>query len=253
MKFLVRLICIAVLMAGAINARAESLNIFAAASMKTALDQIAEQWKSKTDGALVTTYGSSGTLAKQIEQVAPADIFISADLAWMDELAKQKLIKPESRKNLAGNSLVLVSAKNANLKVKLEAPSNFAEVLGTEKLVLADIKSVPAGKYAKAALDQLGLWNSLESHVVMQDNVRSALSLVARGEAKLGVVYGSDAKSEAKVEIVASFPESTHPAIIYPAAIIASSINPDAAQFLDFLGSDEAKQIFSSNGFTLLQ
>jgi molybdate transport system substrate-binding protein len=253
MKFWARIVCIALLIAGVSKSQAEGLNIFAAASMKTALDQITAKWKSRSTVGVIATYASSGTLAKQIEQAAPADIFISADLAWMDELAKQKLITPESRRNLAGNTLVLVAAKTSNLKVKLETPSNIIETLGADKLVLADIKSVPAGKYAKSALDQLDLWSSVESHVVMQDNVRSALSLVARGEAKLGVVYGSDAKSESKVEVVASFPESSHPPIIYPAAIIAASTNPDAAPFLDFLGSAEAKQIFTANGFTLLQ
>ena len=231
-------------------AHADTINVFAAASMKTALDQMSVAWKAKTNTDIVATYGSSATLAKQIEQAAPADIFISADLAWMDELAKNNLIKADSRKNLAGNTLVLVASTGSKLDPKIQ---NLAQTLGDGKLALGDIKSVPAGKYAKAALDKLNLWDAVESHVVMQDNVRAALALVARGEAKLGIVYGSDAKSEAKVETVAIFPEDTHPKIIYPAAVIAASKNADAQSFLDFLTSKDAQLIFTANGFTLLE
>ncbi len=250
MKFLRNMLCASALIFPSAVAHAESINVFAAASMKTALDQIDTAWKAKSGKDVVATYGSSATLAKQIEQAAPADIFISADLAWMDELAKSNLIKAESRKNLAGNTLVLVAASGAKLDSKLE---NLAATLGPEKIALGEIKSVPAGKYAKAALDNLNLWSAIEKQVVMQDNVRAALALVARGEAKLGIVYGSDAKAEAKVEVVATFPESSHAKIIYPAAVIAASKNSDAQPFLDFLSSKEAQLIFQANGFTLLE
>jgi molybdate transport system substrate-binding protein len=231
-------------------AHAESITVFAASSMKTALDQIGMAWKAKTNKDILATYASSATLAKQIEQAAPADIFISADLAWMDELADKKLINDKSRKNLAGNTLVLIEAKAAGLDSKIE---NLGATLGTDKLALGDIKSVPAGKYAKAALDKLNLWSAVEKNVVMQDNVRSALALVARGEAKLGIVYGSDAMAEPKVEVLATFPASTHAKIIYPAAVIAASKNADAQSFLDFLTSKEAQLIFKADGFTLLE
>jgi molybdate transport system substrate-binding protein len=231
-------------------AYADTINVFAAASMKTALDQIGKSWKEKSGTDITATYGSSATLAKQIEQAAPADIFISADLAWMDELADKKLINDKSRKNLVGNTLVLVEAKAAGLDAKIE---NLGATLGTDKLAVGDIKSVPAGKYAKAALDKLNLWSAVEKNVVMQDNVRSALALVARGEAKLGIVYGSDAMAEPKVEVLATFPESTHAKIIYPAAVIAASKNSDAQSFLDFLTSKEAQLIFKADGFTLLE
>jgi molybdate transport system substrate-binding protein len=251
MKFLARLLGITIAIFFLSSAHAETVNVFAAASMKTAIDQIGQAWKTQAHKNMVATYGSSATLAKQIEQAAPADIFISADLDWMDYLVGKNLIKTESRKNLASNSLVVIAAKGSRLAVKLESAPNITEILGDEKLALGEIKSVPAGKYAKTAFDKLGLWRTVESRVVMQDNVRSALALVARGEAKLGVVYGSDAASESKVEVVATFPETSHAPIIYPAAVIASSSNPDADIFLDFLTSQDARLIFKENGFML--
>jgi molybdate transport system substrate-binding protein len=235
------------------TAHAENINVFAAASLKTALDDVAKVWKTQSGKGIVATYGSTATLAKQIAEAAPADIFISADLAWMDDVAKKNLIKPESRKNLVGNTLVLVAAAGTDLKVELEKDSNLAVSLGDEKLAVGDVKSVPAGKYAKAALENLGLWTSVEPNLVMQENVRSALALVARGEARLGIVYGSDAVAESKVQVVANFPEASHKPIVYPAAIIAASTNPDAQGFLAFLFSEEAQLIFKANGFTLLE
>ena len=230
--------------------QAETVNVFAAASMKTALDQIGKAWTEKSGAEMIATYGSTATLAKQIEQAAPADIFISADLAWMDELARKNLILSSSRKNIASNILVLVAATNSKLDGKIE---NLGQTLGTDKLALGDIKSVPAGKYAKSALDSLNLWVVVEKNVVMQDNVRSALALVANGEAKLGIVYGSDATAEPKVEVLATFPESSHPKILYPAAIVTASKNRAAQGFLNFLTSETAKIIFNANGFARLE
>jgi molybdate transport system substrate-binding protein len=247
MKIVFQLLCAMFLAAGA---QAETVNVFAAASMKTALDQMGAAWAAKSGNSIVSTYSSSATLAKQIAQAAPADIFISADLAWMDDLASKNLIRPESRKNLTGNTLVLIATQGAKLDPRLE---NLAETLGLDKLALGDVKSVPAGKYAKAAIESLGLWSKVEPQVVMQDNVRSALALVARGEAKLGIVYASDAKSEPKVEVLATFPESTHAKILYPAAIVATSKNQSAQNFIDFMGSKAGQAIFSANGFTLLE
>ena len=237
----------------AFHAHAESVNVFAAASMKTALDDAAKLWKTQSGKDVVATYGASGTLARQIAAAAPADIFISADLAWMDDVAKKNLIKPDSRRNLVGNTLVLIAAAGSDLKIDLDKESNLAALLGTEKLAVGDVKSVPAGKYAKSALEYLGLWASVEPNLVMQENVRSALALVARGEARLGIVYGSDAVAESKVQVIASFPEASHAPIVYPVAIIAASTNPDAQPFLDFLFSNEAQLIFKTNGFTLLE
>lgn len=250
----IRLVAI-MLLAAAFHsaAHAGGVNVFAAASLKTALDDIATVWKTQSGKEIVATYGSSGTLAKQIAKAAPADIFISADLAWMDDVAKKNLIKPDSRKNLVGNTLVLVGAAGTDLKIDLAKDSNLAASLGGEKLAVGDVKSVPAGKYAKAALENLGLWSSVEPNLVMQENVRSALALVARGEARLGIVYGSDAVAEPKVKVLADFPEASHTPIVYPAAVIAASSNPDAEAFLAFLFSREAQLIFEKNGFTLLK
>lgn len=242
-----------VFLSTAFHAQAESVHVFAAASMKTALDDAAKLWKVQMGKDIVATYGSSGTLAKQIAEAAPADIFISADLAWMDDVASKNLLKPESRKNLLGNTLVLIAAAGSNLKINLATDSNLAASLDDEKLAVGDVKSVPAGKYAKAALENLGLWVSVEPNLVMQENVRSALALVARGEAKLGIVYGSDAVAESKVQVIASFPETSHAPIVYPVAVIATSINPDVKLFLDFLFTREAQLIFKANGFTLLE
>ena len=242
-----------VFLSTAFYAQAESVNVFAAASMKTALDDAAKLWKAQSGKDIVATYGSTGTLARQIAEAAPADIFISADLAWMDDVEKKSLIKPESRKNLVGNTLVLIAAAGSDLKINLARDSNLAASLDDEKLAVGDVKSVPAGKYAKAALENLGLWSSVEPNLVMQENVRGALALVARGEAKLGIVYGSDAVAESKVQIIANFPETSHTPIVYPAAVIATSTKPDAQAFLNFLFSREAQLLFKANGFTLLE
>ncbi|HRA92503.1 MAG: molybdate ABC transporter substrate-binding protein [Hyphomicrobiales bacterium] len=250
-----RYFCVVVIafLSMAFHAHAENVNVFAAASMKTALDDAIRLWKTQSGKEVVATYGSSGTLARQIAAAAPADIFISADLAWVDDIAKKSLIKPDSRRNLVGNTLVLVAAAGTGLKIGLEKESNLAASLGIEKLAVGDVKSVPAGKYAKSALENLGLWASVEPNLVMQENVRSALALVARGEARLGIVYGSDAVAESKVQVIASFPEASHAPIVYPVALIAASTNPDAQPFLDFLFSNEAQLIFKTNGFTLLE
>jgi molybdate transport system substrate-binding protein len=254
MKHRIRLLAILIAFTALFSiAHADGVNVFAAASMKTALDEAAKTWKTRSGKDIVATYGSSATLAKQIAEAAPADIFISADEAWMDDLAKKNLIKPDTRKDLAGNTLVLVAATATDIKVDLKNPTDLSTVLGDEKIAVGDVKSVPAGKYAKSALEKLGLWASVESHLAMQENVRAALALVARGEAKLGIVYGSDVKAEPKVHLIASFPDDSHAPILYPAALIAASNNPDAQAFLDFLHSKDGQLIFKANGFTLLE
>jgi molybdate transport system substrate-binding protein len=238
------------LIAGTTAAKCADINVFAAASLKTVMDHIGMAYSAKSSVKIVTTFGSSGTLAKQIAEAAPADIFISADLAWMDDLASKGLVRQASRKNIAGNTLVLIAALNTKADGRIE---NLVQTLGSEKLALGDVKSVPAGKYAKAALEYFGLWDTVLPNVVMQENVRSALALVARGEAKLGIVYGSDARAETKVEVVATFPEASHPQVVYPAAIVADSKNPDAQNFLDYLVSKDGQSILEADGFTLLQ
>jgi len=243
------LTCLVLTTSLVLPAGAADIQVFAAASLKGALEEIGAAYKAKTGTGIIATYAATGTLAKQIEQAAPADIFISADEQWMDSLGEKKLIKPETRHDVAGNNLVVVKGKGVELTVSL---GKLATALGPDKLALAEVNSVPAGKYAKAALEKLGEWPTVEKNVVMQDNVRSALALVARGEAKLGVVYGSDVLAEPKVEIAAIFPETSHAPIRYPAAVVAATQNTDAATFLDFLLADEAKAIFRKDGFSLV-
>ena len=234
-------------------ARAEPVKVFAAASLKTALDKTVAAWVAANAGKSVTAnYAASSALAKQIEQGAPADLFISADLDWMDELAGKGLLADGSRKSVLGNVLVLVAPAGSGVKLDLKAGADLVGALAGGKLAMADVKAVPAGKYGKQSLTSLGLWSGVESSVAQAENVRAALALVARGEAKLGVVYATDAHSEPKVEVVGVFPETSHAPIVYPAALLKASVNPDAAAFLTFLESPEAAIFFKSEGFAVL-
>ncbi len=245
-----RLLAFAVLMLVASpGARAEDLKVFAAASLKTALDEINTAWKASSGQEAAGVYAASSALAKQIVEGAPADIFISADLDWMDELEKQKLIKAESRRDLLGNTLVLIAPAGSKLNFDIRPGIDLLKFLDGGRLAVGETKAVPAGRYAKAALQSLGIWEALSAHLAEQVNVRAALQLVARGEAPLGIVYGSDASAESNVVVAGVFPGTLHPPIIYPVAIVASSKNPAAAGYLAYLGSDEAAAIFAKNGF----
>jgi molybdate transport system substrate-binding protein len=226
--------------------------VFAAASMKTALDAVAAAWKTNTGKDVSIAYGSSATLAKQIEQGAPADIFISADLKWMDYLDKAKLVQVGSPKNLLGNKLVLIEPSNANTRLEIAKGFDLAGAAGNGKIAVCLIDSCPAGIYAEEALESLGVFASVEPKLAQAQNVRDALSLVSRGEAKFGIVYATDAKSDPKVRVVGTFPESTHSPIIYPVALIATSTNPEAASFLAYLTSQAATKIFLEQGFEVL-
>ncbi|MBC8037425.1 MAG: molybdate ABC transporter substrate-binding protein [Rhizobiales bacterium] len=234
---------------GLVPAGAEPINVFAAASLKTALDEINVAWKASASQEAIGVYAASPALAKQIVEGAPADIFISADLDWMDDLEKRKLIKPDSRRNLLGNTLVLIAPAGSETKIALEPGVDLLALLKGGRLAVGETKAVPAGRYAKAALQSLGIWDGLAGHLAEQVNVRAALQFVARGEAPLGIVYGSDANAETKVVVAGVFPETSHPPIIYPVALIATSKNPAAPDYLAFLGSDAASAIFAKNGF----
>ena len=224
--------------------------VFAAASLKSALDEIADYWRRERRNQVVISYAATSALARQIEQGAPADIFISADLDWMDYLARRNLIKPESRVNLLGNRLVVVAPQDLSLRiVGLDIPGALAD----GKLAMANIDVVPAGKYGKAALESLGIWGKLRGQVVQTDNVRAALVLVGRGEARLGIVYQSDAEADPGVRLVTLLPEDSHPPIVFPAALLRESRHPDAASFAHFLRSPTARGIFEWHGFTVLQ
>jgi molybdate transport system substrate-binding protein len=239
-------------MANSAAVAGEPVRVFAAASLKNALDEAAAAWKAETDKPMVASYAASSALAKQIEQGAPADVFISADLDWMDYLDQKGLIKPGTRINLLGNTLVLVAQAGSGTHLDLKPGAALASALLGGKLAMGETKSVPAGKYGKAALEKLGIWPSVEKAVAMTENVRAALALVARGEAKLGIVYGTDAEAEPKVEIAGTFPADSHPPIIYPAALTDTASNPDASRFLSFLSSSKASEIFRSQGFDVL-
>jgi molybdate transport system substrate-binding protein len=227
--------------------------IFAAASMKTALDAIAAEFAKKTGDATKISYASSAVLAKQIEQGAPADIFISADLKWMDYLDKIKLLKPGTRRNLLGNALVLVEPADATATLKITEGFPLATALDGGKLAVCTVSSCPAGVYGKEALEKLGVWKDIEPKLAQADNVRNALMLVARGEAKFGIVYATDAKAEPKVKVVDIFPEASHTPVVYPIAILTTSSNPDAADFAAFLTSQIGVKILTEQGFTVLE
>ena len=226
--------------------------IFAAASLKDALDNINAARAKGGGRSAAISYAGSSVLAKQIEQGAPADIFISADLDWMDYLAERNLIKPEARVNLLGNTLVLIAPKDSPAETTIEPGFPLASLLGDGKLAMANTDSVPAGKYGKAALTTLGVWETVKDKIAQAENVRAALALVSSGEAPLGIVYGSDAKSDAKVRVIGTFPADSHPEIIYPAAVLADAKNPDAEGFFGYLKTPVARDLFEAQGFVVL-
>ena len=233
-------------------AQAADTQVFAAASLKNALDNIIEQYKAETGKAVAASYAASSALARQIEQGAPADIFMSADLDWMDYLQQRNLIKPDSRVNLLGNRLVLIAPADSNAQIEIAKGFELAKLLGDGRLAVGETSSVPAGRYAKAALETLGVWASVEGKLAPAENVRAAMALVARGEAPLGIVYETDAAADKTVKVVGFFPEDSHPPIVYPVALTAASTNPDAPAFLAYVRSAKAAPLFKEQGFTLL-
>lgn len=236
-----------------VQAQTKEVVIFAAASLKNALDDAAAAWvKATGKPAPKISYAASNALAKQIEQGAPADLFISADLDWMDYVAGKNLIRPETRVSLLANRIALIAPADSTAKVALSSGVDLSAALAGGKLAMGNVDSVPAGKYGKAALEKLGSWDKVKDSVAQADNVRAALLLVARGEAPLGIVYTTDAAAEPKVKVIATFPEETHPPIIYPVAVLKESRNPDAQGFLTYLRGAGPKAAFEKQGFTVL-
>jgi len=231
-------------------AAAETLTLFAAASLKDALDENVRAYQVGTGDKIVVSYAASSALAKQIESGAPADLFISADLDWMAYLERRGLVKVDTRRNLLRNRLVLIAPADSRVSVKIEPGFPLARVLGDGRLAMANPDAVPAGKYGKAALEALGVWKDVAPKVVGAENVRAALVLVSRGEAPLGIVYRTDAAVEPKVRIVAEFPENSHPAIIYPAAVTATGKSA-AGAFLESLSKPAARAVFRKYGFQI--
>jgi molybdate transport system substrate-binding protein len=228
--------------------------VFAAASLKNALDDVIAAYGKETGTKVTASYAASSALTKQIEQGAPAQLFISADLDWMDYLAERKLIDESTRKNLLGNSLVLVAAKDSALgSVAIGQGFDLAKLLGDGRLAIGEVTAVPAGRYAKAALENLGTWGGVEGKLAQAENVRAALALVSRGEAPLGIVYKTDVQSDPSLKIVGTFPADSHPPIIYPVALTkVGADSAAAAGFLKFLGAPTAKAAFEKHGFDLI-
>jgi molybdate transport system substrate-binding protein len=232
-----------------VPAMAADITVYAAASLKTALDDIAADWQADTGDTVTLVYGGTPAMARQIEQGAPADIFIAASVDWMDYVIDAGLMQADSRRDILGNALVLVGPAGA-APVTLSSDTDLAGLLGDGKLSMALVDYVPAGQYGKAALITLGLWDDVAPQVAQSENVRAALALVAQGEAPLGIVYASDAVAEPAVTVIAAFAPDTHPPIVYPAALTVAA-DAAAAGFLDGLGAPAAQAIFAANGFTL--
>ena len=234
------------------QAEDKTIVVFAAASMKNALDDIDTAFTAKTGVKVSASYAASSTLAKQIEQGAPADIFVSADTDWMDYAIGKKNINEPTRVNLLGNSIVLIAPKDSRIdSVTIEPGLDLARLAGDGRIATGDVKAVPVGKYAKAALEKLGAWQAAEPKFAMAESVRAALTLVARGEAVLGIVYSTDAKVEPGVKIVGTFPADSHPPIIYPVAATATA-KPEFNDYIAFLRSQAAKTVLEKYGFVYL-
>ena len=238
--------------AAPVAAQETRITVFAAASLKNALDEVDAAYTRDSRVRVVVSYAATSALMKQIEQGAPADLFASADLEWMDYGTQKGLVRAETRVNLLGNTLVLIAPKDSKIgAVAIRPGLDLAALVGDGRVVTADVRSVPVGKYAKAALEALGAWTAVEKKLAFAENVRVALILVARGEAPLGIVYATDAKAEPNVKVVGVFPEESHPAIVYPVALTAAA-RPQAAAYLQFLRSPAAKEIFERHGFVFL-
>ncbi len=232
---------------------AASVTVVAAASLKESMDDVARRFEASTGNKVVVSYGASNALARQIGAGAPADLFISADLEWMDYLDQRHLLAPDSRFDLLRNTLVLVAPAASTAALKIGPGFGLAAALGTEKLAMANPDSVPAGKYGKSALQALGVWASVERQIARAENVRAALALVSRGEAPFGIVYRTDALADKGVRIVDTFPQASYPSIVYPAAVLAASTSPSARPLLEFLRSVPARAIWEKYGFGLVR
>ena len=234
-------------------ASADNVTVFAAASLKEAMDEQAQQFERDTKNKLIVSNGASNALARQNESGAPADLFISADLEWMDYVSRHGLVAPDARFDLLRNTLVLIAPSSSNTALKIAPNFGLAAALGDEKLAMANPDSVPAGMYGKSALEKLGVWAGVEGKVARAENVRAALALVSRREAPLGIVYRTDALADKGVKVVDTFPPETYPPIVYPAALLAASKSAGAKGLLDYLRSAPARAIWEKYGFGVVQ
>ena len=247
-----RLLIAALLIVFSFAARAEEITVFAASSLKTALDRVAANWQAQSGVQVVLAYDGSGRLAQQILNGAPADLFISASGEWMD--AAEPALQVSSRRDLLGNDLVLIGAGKPEPQV-ISAALDLGALLGVGRLAIGQTTAVPAGQYGRQALEALGLWDGVDGRLAEGDSARAALDLVARGETPLGVVFGSDLMAgqaaELDIGLIGGFPPDSHAPILYPAALLKGS-GPQASAFLDYLGSQPAQEIFVALGFTRL-
>lgn len=229
---------------------ADAITVYAAASLTNAVNELDAIYEQKNKTEVKTSYAGSSTLAKQIEAGAPADVFMSADVQWMDYLQNKQLVAPTDRINLLGNRLVVITPKDRPIKLKMD--KSFDPTTAIQgKLCTGDTKSVPVGKYAKQALTSLGWWDKVQPRLVETEDVRAALNFVARGECQVGIVYATDAAISKDVVVAGIFPENTHPPIIYPVGLTKK--NADSIKFYKFLQSGQAKTIFKKYGFSVLQ
>ena len=235
-----------------LRAEAGDITVFAAASLKNAMDAVTAEWAKETGHRALMSLAGSSALARQIQQGAPADVFISANSDWMDRLEEDGLIAPKTRFDLLGNAIVLIAHGTDAPAVEITPDLDLAGVLGADHLAMALVDAVPAGIYGKAALTHLGLWNSVADKVAQGDNVRAALAFVSTGEAPFGIVYATDAVADKRVSVIGTFPADSHPPIIYPAAAIKDSTNPLTQSFLTFLRSKPAQAAFQAQGFVFL-
>jgi molybdate transport system substrate-binding protein len=227
------------------------VTVFAAASTTNAVSDIGKMFTENGRGDFTPSFASSSTLAKQIAQGAPADVYISANPKWMAYLEDEEMVEPGTRADLLGNRIVLIAPADSDVSVELTEGVNLAGMLGEDKLAMGDPDHVPAGMYGKQAMESLGMWAAVSPKVARAKDVRAALALVERAEAPLGVVYATDAAISTKVRVVATFPESAHPPITYPVAIVKDKATPTARAFLEFLRSPEAQAVFEKYGFSV--
>lgn len=235
-----------------VAAQTRPLTVFAAASLKNVLDEAGAAYTAQGGAPVKFSYAASSAIARQLEQGAPADVFVSADLAWMDYVSEKGLVAAGARRNLLTNRLALIAPADSAVKLKVGKGMPIGQALGSGRLALAG-PEVPAGKYGRAALASLGVWPQVEDKLASAENVRAALLFVSRGEAPLGVVYDTDAKVDPKVKIVGLFPETSHPKIVYPAAVLAQSKNPEAPKFLAWLQGPQGRKVFVKYGFRVLR
>lgn len=233
------------------RAQPAPVTVFAAASLKNALDDVNAAYTAQANTPVRASYAASSALARQIEQGGPADVFISADADWMDYLAQKKLIVATTRRDVLSNHMALIAPTTSGVKLAIRPGFPLAQALGDGRLAIAG-PEVPAGKYGRASLQALGVWDSVKDKLAPAENVRAALAFVAQGETPLGIVYDTDAKAEPKVRIVGLIPDGSHPRIVYPAAIVAASQNRGGAGYLAFLQGPKAGAIFRRYGFITL-